>query len=225
MRLLSGRTFMRNLALLATLLMTFALSWSTLADDAKPGDKAVPAAEAKRIDELIKQLGSSKFAERNTAKKELEGLGMAALEALRQAVKSKDLETSRRASELVQKLEAKITNDTMLAPKRVRLNLKDTPALDAVAELQKQSGYQIQVAGDRTALANKKITLDTGETTFWEALDQLCRAAGLTEMTPALQHAQPGFPVFQPMPALPGGLQRLKPIAPPLPPGVLPVAP
>src|SRR2546421_2848964 len=218
---------MRNSALLATLTATLALGWSTLADDAKPGDKAVPAAEAQRIDELIKQLGSSKFAERNTAKKELEGLGMAALEALRQAVKSKDLETSRRASELVQKLEAKITNDTMLAPKRVRLNLKDTPALDAIAELQKQSGYQIQVAGDRTALANKKITLDTGETTFWEALDQLCRAAGLTETTPAVQQAQPGFPVFQAVPAMPGVLPRLKPLPPPpLPaPGVLPVVP
>src|SRR5438445_10821900 len=227
MRLLSGRTFMRNLALLATLLMTFALSWSTLADDAKPGDKAVPAAEAKRIDELIKQLGSSKFAERNTAKKELEGLGMAALEALRQAVKSKDLETSRRASELVQKLEAKITNDAMLAPKRVRLNLKDTPALDAIAKLQKQSGYQIQVAGDRSGLANKKITLDTGETTFWEALDQLCRAAGLTQTAPAAQQVPPGFPAFQAVPAVPGVLPRLKPLPPPpLPaPGVLPVVP
>src|SRR5438128_1285045 len=125
---------MRNFALLATLTATLALGWSSRADDTKPGDKAAPAADTQRIDELIKQLGSSKFTERNTANKELEGLGMAALEALRQAAKSKDLETSRRAGELVQKLEAKITNDKMLAPKRVRLNLKDTPALDAIAE-------------------------------------------------------------------------------------------
>src|SRR5262245_21763460 len=133
---------MRKLALLLTLSVWPALGWSTQTDDGKPASKA-PAIDAERIQALIKDLGSTKFAERNTAKRELEALGMAALEPLRQAAKSKDLETSRRAGELLQKLESKLVNDAMLAPKRVHLKLKDTPVLDAVAELQKQSGYPI----------------------------------------------------------------------------------
>src|SRR5262249_29631729 len=137
--------------------------------------------------------------------------------------------------------------------KRVHLKLKDTPVLDAVAELQKQSGYPIQVMGDRTGVADKKITLDTGATTFWEALDQLCRAAGLTEAA-TVGPAQPGLPggfqmrqlppQFLPVPAqparaVPGRGARAKPGAPAIPavplqrlvparpqaPGILPVVP
>ena len=32
----------------------------------------------------------------------------------------------------------------------------------------------IQIQGDRTAFAEKKFTLDTGKTTFWEAVDRFC---------------------------------------------------
>ena len=38
--------------------------------------------------------------------------------------------------------------------------------MDAVNELAKISGYPIQVNGDRTLLADKKITLDTGRGEF-----------------------------------------------------------
>src|SRR5262245_10081299 len=146
--------------------------------------------DADRIARLVKQLGSTRFAERDRAKRELEALGTAALNALRQAAQSKDLETSRRAGELVKKMEEKIDLASLLAPKRVRLNLKDKSVIDAVADLARQSGYSIEVQGDRTALANRKITLDTGDTSFWEALDQLCRKAGLVEST--LSYARPG---------------------------------
>jgi hypothetical protein len=139
--------------------------------------------DAGRIDKLVKQLGSKRFAERDRAKRDLEAIGTAALDALRVAARSKDLETSRRAGELVKKMEEKIALDNLLAPKRVRLKLKDTPVTQAVADLAKQSGYNLLILGDRAALANRKITLDTGDTTFWQALDQLCAKAGLVENT------------------------------------------
>jgi len=53
------------------------------------------------------------------------------------------------------------TREAILAPKRVRLNLKDTSVVDAVKELEKQSQYSIQIQGDKAALAKRKVTLDT----------------------------------------------------------------
>ncbi len=139
------------------------------------------ADDTDRVARLVKQLGSNRFVERDRAKRELEAIGMPALEALRRAARSKDLETSRRAGELVRRMEEKIALDRLLAPKKVRLKLNDTPVPDAVAELSRQSGYNIQIQGDRAILAKRKVTLDTGETTFWQALDQLCQKAGLVE--------------------------------------------
>ena len=83
---------MRNRSLLLTLILGFgALIGST------QQNQAVRAGDDKedRVGQLIKQLGSPKFAVRDRAKKELEALGTSALEALRQAAKSTDMETSR----------------------------------------------------------------------------------------------------------------------------------
>ena len=62
-----------------------------------------------------------------------------------------------------------------LAPKMVKLNLTNVSVVDAIAELSRQSGYGIQIVGDRSVLANRMITLQTGEVSFFQAMDQLCR--------------------------------------------------
>jgi hypothetical protein len=69
----------------------------------------------------------------------------------------------------------------LLKPHRVHLVYRDTPITEAVADIAKKSGFPLQFEGDRVQLANRKITLDTGEVTFWEALNQFCRVAGLVE--------------------------------------------
>ncbi len=151
------------------------------------GQEKTAANRAARIQELIKQLGNAKFAERDRAARELEAIGAPALGALRGVVKAAeagqgtDLETSRRASEILRRLEEKIATEKILAPRRVRLKIKDVSVLDAVKELEKQSGYPILINGDRNLLANRKLTLDTGDTTFWAAFDQLCQKGGLVD--------------------------------------------
>lgn len=139
--------------------------------------------DTQRIDELVQKLGSSKFAERNLAQKELEAIGAPALDALRKAAKDGDLETTKRAADLVRKLEDRIFTAQLLTPRRVHLKVKDMPVLDAVAELARLSGYPIVVQGDRTKVSEAKVTIDTGDVTFWEALDKLCAAGALVEMT------------------------------------------
>jgi hypothetical protein len=132
-----------------------------------------------RIAQLIKQLGSSRYADREKATRGLESIGVAALEQLRLATKDADLEVSRRCQELVRKLEDKLAADALLAPKKVKLSLKDVPVTAVIAELQQQSGYAINVEGAFSAHAPRKISLETGEVTFFEAFEKLCQVAGL----------------------------------------------
>ncbi len=149
------------------------------------------AQDENRIDELIHKLGSSKFQERRAAQKELEAIGARALAPLKKFQGSTDPEISKRCGDLVRAIEEKVLTARLLAPKRVQVNFTGLPALHAVAELTKQSGYLIQVRGDRTKLAGKKTSLPAGELTFWQAFDQLCDDIGLAEQTgvPQDQHA------------------------------------
>jgi hypothetical protein len=168
-----------------------ALGLTSLGADTQPAVPRVKSGE--KIERLIDQLGAAKFAEREKAQRELEAIGPPALDALRRAATSAEQERSRRASELAQKIGAKVRAAALLAPKRVKLALKDAPVSEALAELQRQSGYTIQIAGERAALAARKVTLDTGDTTFWEAFDRLCQAADLVEVSsPASVSSEPG---------------------------------
>jgi hypothetical protein len=63
-----------------------------------PGQAA--EADVAKIDQLVRQLGSEKFREREAASKQLEEIGEPALEGLAKARASSDPEVSRRATEL-----------------------------------------------------------------------------------------------------------------------------
>src|ERR1700682_6209094 len=86
---------------------------------------------------------------------------------------------ARRVAELIRTIEEKKLTAELLTPKKVHLNLKDVPVLQAVEMLARQSGYAVRVDGDRTLLTGKTVTLDTGLVSFWEAVDRLGEKAGL----------------------------------------------
>lgn len=151
-----------------------------LAICATPGRTADEAA----IGKLIEQLGSAEFSEREKASTELNRIGTPALEALRKATKSDDPEVRRRAEDLVGVLERQAATEKVLAPKKVRLQLKETPLPDAVATLKKQSGYEVVLHDPEGKLRSRTVTLDSGDVTFWEAVDLLCLKAGLVEIEP-----------------------------------------
>jgi hypothetical protein len=109
----------------------------------------------------------------------------------------------------------------MLTPKRVHLVVKDVSVSEAVAELARVSGYPIEITGDRRGLNDRKVTLDTGDVTFWEALQQLRQKGGLVEKGEGISEpVQAGigdgqgpmpFPLPVKMPGLggfPGGIPR-----------------
>ena len=61
--------------------------------------------DKKKIIALVKKLGSGNFAERDAARKDLEAIGMPALEPLRVAAEVSDLESRRRAEALIKTIE------------------------------------------------------------------------------------------------------------------------
>jgi hypothetical protein len=168
---------MRGIPLLAAL--TGVLGLALLA----AGESATGDGTARRVERLVGQLGSSRFAEREKAQRELEGIGPPALERLRKATTDADLETSRRAGELVQKIEHAVLAAKLLTPTRVRLAFNNTPVSAAIADLARQSGYRIYLSGDKAALRDRKVTFTTGEVSFWEAFDTLCHRARLVEVS------------------------------------------
>src|SRR5205085_1292425 len=110
-------------------------------------------ARARLIRGLIEQLGSDEFALREKAARQLEQLGLPALESLRKVSKSEDLEIRRTAEELVSRIQARNLAALLLAPRKVSLDLKEVPVAEAVARLARQSGYAIELAPDQADLA------------------------------------------------------------------------
>src|SRR5262245_30412274 len=125
----------------------------------RSADAADPK-EAARIQELIGQLDSDAFAERDRAAKELEALGPAALPALRRVLKSSPpLDLQRRVESLVRSIEDLELAAKLRAPGRVRLILKEASVADAVAELAKQCGQPLHLS-DEAKKIERKVTLD-----------------------------------------------------------------
>ena len=104
-------------------------------------------------------------------------------------------------------MEKQVLAAKVLAPKRLRLTFKETPVREAVAGFAKKSGYAISLHDPKNTLKDRKITLDTGETTFWQAFDQFCAKASLSEATQQdLVRVAPLLP--------PGGIQPPRRILP-----------
>jgi hypothetical protein len=159
------------------------------ADDEPAPRKAVETPAAKEASDMpsaediarwIKDLHSDRFVVREKAMKALEKAGEPALKPLAEAEKSSALEVQRRARQLIDRIETAAA----VGPTLVRLNLKDTPVPKAVEELSRQGRLKLELLPQqgpgRQQLEGKKITLDLGRVPYWEALEKLCAAAGLT---------------------------------------------
>lgn len=177
---------------------------------------AAEKADADKITKLIEKLGSGDFAEREKAYQDLDALGAPALEALRKATKSEDAEVRRRADELVAKIEKIAEREKILKPTMVRLNYKDKPLAEAIEDVKVKTGLQITLYDPENKLAGRKITLDTGDKSLWEAFDLFCEKAGLVEGDPNQ---------FAPRPTPPPRGVRPVPLPAPVPAVPLPAAP
>ncbi|HEV3260092.1 MAG TPA: HEAT repeat domain-containing protein [Gemmataceae bacterium] len=153
---------------------------------ALPAPAAPPAKPSfESINALVARLGSGKFKERQAATRELDALGAAALDSLRTAAADPDAEVRRRATALADRIEKRIETAQILTPTRFRFVCKDKPVVDAVAEFSRRTGFAVQIdPAGRTVLGSRRVTVDTGSTTFWDAFEKFCAKAGLVEAAP-----------------------------------------
>ena len=153
------------------------------------------APTAERIAALVTQLGDERPATREAASRSLEAAGPIALDALRKAAVGADPEARQRAVLLVRGIEKREETARLVEPQKMRLQYKDTPLAEAVADFSKRSGFMLKVPPEVLKDAKRTVTLDTGSVSFWEALDKFCEKAGLVEPPP----------VPEPNPLLSGG--------------------
>ncbi len=137
--------------------------------------------DAARVQRLAARLGSHNFHERETATRELDELGESALDALRQAARSDNAETRRRATELIDKIARRSATARMLAPTLIALNYEKTPLTRAVADLARRTGAPITLHGDPARFQGRTVTVTSGPVTFWQALQLFCHRADLHE--------------------------------------------
>lgn len=139
-----------------------------------------PKPSADDANRLVQQLGSAKHTEREAALRALNSLGLAAMPALREGAKSSDAEISRRCSELLEKLDRQSESTAALAATKVKLKAANAQLGDVVRDLSQQSKIRFQLAREPVDLAQRSVSIDTGEVSFWEALDALCKAAKIS---------------------------------------------
>ena len=142
---------------------------------------AEPQPPAERLKALISQLGSERFQDRQEASRLLEQAGEPALPLLRALLTTSDLEVRRRAEDLIPRIEVRLETARAIAPSRVNFKCQDLTVAEAITEFVKQTGHQVLPVGDLSKMAERRITLDTGDTTFWDAFAQLCAKAGIRE--------------------------------------------
>ncbi len=145
---------------------------------AAPADKTAALRAAPTMDRLIDQLGDTDYRKRDEAARLLEAEGIKVVPALKKALGHPDAEVRRRAYNLIPQLETA----AFVAPRRVTLRMSNKPLRAIFDEMTKQTGYKIEFW---TAPNNAQQTYscDFKDTTFWQALDHMCRDANLV-----LQH-------------------------------------
>lgn len=139
-----------------------------------------PPSSQNPVAALIAQLGHDDYALREDAEKQLGELGPDALPALREAAAGENPEVSRRAGRALQRITRRLDNEKLLVPKLVALNAENV-GLDALlADLSKQSGYDVITAGPNAGSpALRRYAVKTGTVPFWQAVLAVCDAADL----------------------------------------------
>ena len=107
-----------------------------------PAPLTVPPSPA----ELVAQLGSEDFAEREAAVAALGKAGNDAIPALREALKSDNPEVRQRAAAILTKLQRAADSTGKLAPKKIALNYQDTPLGTALRVLMAMVGLVLLIA-------------------------------------------------------------------------------
>src|SRR5438094_3137067 len=170
-----------------SLLLAIAWTWPAVAGE--PDKSAEPDVLKKFVD----RLGSRRHSEREAAMAALIARrSPASIDLLRKAAASSDLEVRRRARHVLDYLTRCEETERVLRPQKIQITYKDVPVPEAVTDFARRTGLQIVLNdADRAKVQNRKVSLRTGETTLWEAFQQLCDKAGLSERAAEVASQRP----------------------------------
>ena len=127
---------------------------------------------AVRAQELVGQLGSRDYKERERASRELAAEGDRALPYLKAALQEVESpEVQRRVEVLI----GRLNSERIFRPSLVSVDCKNTSYKSALKDLCKQAGYEYRDGGN----PDKKITLKLVNAPFWEAMDAVGDLVGL----------------------------------------------
>lgn len=145
------------------------LPWGLFSADPLVADRPHDAGVA----QLLADLGSEDYRTREKAGRELAALGEKALPDMRAALlATENPEAQRRLAVLVRKMD----HERLVAPKRVTLAAKEYTAKDALAQIEKQTGYKIEYGGNGGAEPKHTFAFDNAP--FWVAIDRVASTTG-----------------------------------------------
>src|SRR5262249_44581200 len=119
--------------------------------------------------ELVMQLGSPRYAEREAAGEALQTLGREALAVLRLATRNADAEVATRATSLLEQIETKL----LVEPTMVRVDFRDRPLSEVLKRLGEQTKTTISFTPDiNPQISQRKLTFSLPKPIpFWEAIE------------------------------------------------------
>lgn len=161
------------------------------------------AAPADPLDAKVRNLSHPRYAEREKAARELEAAGEPALKALREATKSNDEELRARASAVADRIERALRSERLLTAPKLALKFDNVPLDRAVTEFAAKTQIRCVLDKSKVTYPDRRVTLDTGEVPYWEAVHAFYRAAGLVEDDSPLDPKRPDLsrqPKFDPSP-------------------------
>lgn len=135
------------------------------------------AGPAPDVRDLVARLGAPRYADREAAAEAILALGREALPALREARDAEDPEVRSRVEAILLEIEVGL----MLQPTRVRVDFASRPLREVVEDLGRQGAVPVALeAATRESHGGRRLTLrDPEPLAFWEAIDRVCREAGL----------------------------------------------
>jgi hypothetical protein len=134
--------------------------------------QTVPASLQAEIAELVQQLGSRDYKEREKANKALNAIGPKSLGALKAALlASESPEVQRRLEVMIDKFRMEL----LTAPTRVSVSAKNQQVKLVLKDICKQAGYNLS-EGIGPEL---KVTLELKDAPFWEVLEKVTAGTGI----------------------------------------------
>lgn len=133
---------------------------------------------------LLEKLGSGLFAERENASRDLLKLGPTVLPLVEAAAKtSPDAEVRTRAARLAEALRCETDSAKIVKTRTVKLDYTQIPLGTLISDIKSKTGINLVLDPDRVANPLRLVTVKVpGDVPAWEAVEEVCKAAGLVEV-------------------------------------------